>query len=163
MDNPHFDVNVHDTINSGQIFVWENYKDTWFVINGQNVIVIRQNPSEVLKLSNEAKNFFRNDDDFKDIVRSISRDKIVKKAVKHYPGLRITRQEPFQCYISFIVSANSNIPNIRCDFKNYVESLVLRLGSKKENFFFSLDLKGLQRLHCKIYKNVNWDIDQNMF
>ena len=66
MDNFHFDVNVHDTINSGQIFVWENYKDAWFVINGQNVIVIRQNPSKVLKLSNEAKNFFRNDDDFKE-------------------------------------------------------------------------------------------------
>ena len=42
MDNPHFDVNVHDTINSGQIFLWENYKDVWFVINGQNVIVMRQ-------------------------------------------------------------------------------------------------------------------------
>ncbi len=59
MDNFHFDVNVHDTINSGQIFVWENYKDAWFVINGQNVIVIRQNPSKVLKLSNEVHLLFQ--------------------------------------------------------------------------------------------------------
>ena len=135
MDNPHFDVNVHDTINSGQIFVWENYKDAWFVINGQNVIVIRQNPSKVLKLSNEAKNFFRNDDDFKDIVRSISRDKIVKKAVKRYPGLRITRQEPFQCYISFIVSANSNIPNIRLRLQKLCRKFGAKTYAEKKEFF----------------------------
>jgi len=135
MDNFHFDVNVHDTINSGQIFVWENYKDAWFVINGQNVIVIRQNPSKVLKLSNEAKNFFRNDDDFKDIVRSISRDKIVKKAVKRYPGLRITRQEPFQCYISFIVSANSNIPNIRLRLQKLCRKFGTKTYAEKREFF----------------------------
>ena len=135
MDNFHFDVNVHDTINSGQIFVWENYKDAWFVINGQNVIVIRQNPSKVLKLSNEAKNFFRNDDDFKDIVRSISRDKIVKNAVKHYPGLRITRQEPFQCYISFIVSANSNIPNIRLRLQKLCRKFGAKTYAEKREFF----------------------------
>ena len=135
MDNPHFDVNVHDTINSGQIFVWENYKNMWFVINGQNVIVIKQNPSEVLRLSDETKKFFRNDDNFKEIVRSISRDKIVKNAVKHYPGLRITRQEPFQCYISFIVSANSNIPNIRMRLQKLCRKFGAKTYVEKREFF----------------------------
>ena len=135
MDNPHFDVNVHDTINSGQIFLWENYKDVWFVINGQNVIVIRQNPSEILELSDEAKKILRNDDDFKEIVRSISRDKIVKNAVKHYPGLRITRQEPFQCYISFIISANSNIPNIRLGLQKLCRKFGAKTYVEKREFF----------------------------
>ena len=135
MDNSNFHVNVRDTINSGQTFLWENYKNVWFVINGQNVIVIRQNPSEVLKLSNEAKKFFRNDDDFKEIVRSISRDKIVKNAVKHYPGLRITRQEPFQCYISFIVSANSNIPNIRMRLQKLCRKFGAKTYVEKREFF----------------------------
>ena len=135
MDNSNFHVNVRDTINSGQIFLWENYKDVWFVINGQNVIVIRQKPSEVLELSDEAKKFFRNDDDFKEIVRSISRDKIVKNAVKHYPGLRITRQEPFQCYISFIISANSNIPNIRLGLQKLCRKFGAKTYVEKREFF----------------------------
>ena len=135
MDNFNFHVNVRDTINSGQTFLWENYKNVWFVINGQNVIVIRQNPSKVLKLSNEAKNFFRNDDNFKEIVRSMSRDKIVKNAVKHYPGLRITRQEPFQCYISFIVSANSNIPNIRLRLQKLCRKFGAKTYAEKREFF----------------------------
>ena len=135
MDNSNFHVNVRDTINSGQIFLWENYKDVWFVINGQNVIVMRQNPSEILKLSDETKKFFRNDDDFKEIVRSISRDKIVKNAVKHYPGLRVTRQEPFQCYISFIVSANSNIPNIRMRLQKLCRKFGAKTYVEKREFF----------------------------
>ena len=135
MDNSNFHVNVRDTINSGQTFLWENYKNVWFVINGQNVIVIRQNPSEVLGWSDETKKFFRNDDDFKEIVRSISRDKIVKNAVKHYPGLRITRQEPFQCYISFIVSANSNIPNIRLRLQKLCRKFGTKTYVEKREFF----------------------------
>ena len=135
MDNSNFHVNVRDTINSGQTFLWENYKNVWFVINGQNVIVIKQNPSEVLRLSDETKKFFRNDDDFKEIVRSISRDKIVKNAVKHYPGLRITRQEPFQCYISFIVSANSNIPNIRLRLQKLCRKFGTKTYAEKREFF----------------------------
>ena len=135
MDNSNFHVNVRDTLNSAQIFLWENYKDVWFVINGQNVIVMRQNPSEILKLSDETKKFFRNDDDFKEIVRSISRDKIVKNAVKHYPGLRITRQEPFKCYISFIVSANSNIPNIRLSLQKLCRKFGAKTYVEKREFF----------------------------
>ena len=135
MDNSNFHVNVRDTINSGQTFLWENYKNVWFVINGQNVIVIKQNPSEVLRLSDETKKFFRNDDDFKEIVRSISRDKIVKNAVKHYPGLRITRQEPFQCYISFIVSANSHIPNIRLRLQKLCRKFGAKTNVEKREFF----------------------------
>ena len=135
MDNSNFHVNVRDTINSGQTFLWENYKNVWFVINGQNVIVIKQNPSEVLGLSDETKKFFRNDDNFKEIVRSISRDKIVKNAVKHYPGLRITRQEPFQCYISFIVSANSNIPNIRLRLQKLCRKFGTKTNVEKREFF----------------------------
>ncbi|ABK78269.1 3-methyladenine DNA glycosylase/8-oxoguanine DNA glycosylase [Cenarchaeum symbiosum A] len=35
------------------------------------------------------------------------------KAVKKYPGLRLLRQDPFQCCISFMASSNSSIPCIR--------------------------------------------------
>ena len=57
----------------------------------------------------------------------MQKNKIVKKAIKHSPGLRITRQDPFQCYISFIVSSNSNIPNIQ----TRLEKLCHTFGEKK--------------------------------
>ncbi len=75
-------INIHETINSGQVFLWENYKNTWFGIDGYNVVVVKQKPSKILTLSKNTKNFFRSDDEFKKILKSISRDRIVKKAIK---------------------------------------------------------------------------------
>jgi len=85
----------------------------WFVIDGLDVIMAKQKPFEIITFSKTPKNFLRVADNYSNILKNITKDKIVKKASKYYPGLRVTRQDPFQCCISFIVSANSNIPNIR--------------------------------------------------
>ena len=163
MPDHHTNINIRETINSGQIFLWENYGNEWFVIDGDDIIMGKQTPFEVLTFSKMAKKFFREDDNYEKILKNITKDKIVKNATKRYPGLRVTRQDPFQCCISLLFHQIQIYQISECDFKNYVESLVLRLGLKKESFFFFLDPKCLQRLHCKIYKNVNWDIGQNMF
>ena len=113
MPDLHSDINIRETINSGQIFLWENYGNEWFVVDGQDVIMAKQIPFQVITFSKKVKNFFREDDNYENVLKNIKKDKIVKKAIIRYPGLRITRQDPFQCCISFIVSSNSNIPNIR--------------------------------------------------
>jgi N-glycosylase/DNA lyase len=61
-----------------------------------------------------------------EIIKSISKDKIVKDAVKKFQGMRILRQDPFQCLISFIVSSNSNIPKI----KFCLENITKKFGKK---------------------------------
>jgi len=127
--------NVHDTINSGQVFLWQNHENIWFGIDGQNIIQISHKPSQAVILSQKARNFLRDDDDFDKIVKSISKDKIVKEAIKHSPGLRITRQNPFQCYISFIVSANSNIAKIRLCLEKLCRRFGTKIQFKNKDFF----------------------------
>jgi N-glycosylase/DNA lyase len=46
-------------------------------------------------------------------VADISRDALVRRLVKAYPGLRLMRQEPEQCIFSFVCASNTNIPMIR--------------------------------------------------
>ena len=135
MSDYHTNVSIHDTVNSGQIFLWENFKNTWFVVNGHNVIVVKQEHFENQTLTKEVKKFFRYDDNFKKIIKNITQDKIVKKAVKLCPGLRITRQDPFQCCISFIVSANTNIPNIRTRLQKLCRKFGKRIILEKREFF----------------------------
>jgi len=127
--------NVHDTINSGQVFLWQNHENIWFGIDGQNIIQISHKPFQNIILSQKARNFLRDDDDFDKIVKSISKDKIVKEAIKHSPGLRITRQNPFQCYISFIVSANSNIAKIRLCLEKLCRRFGTKIQFKNKDFF----------------------------
>ena len=71
--------------------------------------------------------FFRFDDDFQEIKRKLSKDVILGRAIEKFPGMRILRQDPFQCYISFIVSSNSNIPNIQ----TRLQKLCMAFGEKR--------------------------------
>ena len=121
-------INLNQTINSGQVFLWEKKEEFWYGINGQDVIEISENPLKMKSLENNADRLFRFDDNIEEIFADISRDKIVKNAVKRFSGLRLLRQDPFQCYISFIVSSNSNIQNI----KNCLKKICINFGEKTE-------------------------------
>jgi len=135
MPDLHTDINIRETINSGQIFLWENYGNEWFVIDGDDIIMGKQTPFEVLTFSKMAKKFFREDDNYEKILKNITKDKIVKNATERYPGLRVTRQDPFQCCISFIISSNSNIPNIRMRLQKLCRKFGTKVRFEKREFF----------------------------
>ena len=165
MPELHTDINIRETINSGQIFLWENYSDAWFVIDGHDIIMTKQTPFEITTLSKKPKNFFREDDNYGKILKNITKDKIVKKANKHYPGLRVTRQDPFQCCISFIISANSNIPNIRTRLQKLCRKFGTKARFQKREFFLFPEPKRLanatlQELNeCKLGYRAKYVLD----
>jgi len=127
-----FEINIDDTINSGQVFLWKKINSKWYGVDGKKILILED------KLDVKSKNihnFFRFDDDFQRIKKQLSKDKVMKKAINNFPGMRILRQDPFQCYISFIVSSNSNIPNIQ----TRLQKLSQKFGEKKivdKNEFF---------------------------
>ena len=135
MPDHHTNINIRETINSGQIFLWENYGNEWFVIDGDDIIMGKQTPFEVLTFSKMAKKFFREDDNYEKILKNITKDKIVKNATERYPGLRVTRQDPFQCCISFIISSNSNIPNIRMRLQKLCRKFGTKVRFEEREFF----------------------------
>ena len=105
-----FELNLDDTINSGQVFLWRKINSGWHGVDGKRILILR----DELDVENKViHNFFRFNDDFQNIKKRLSKDKVLKKAIESFPGMRILRQNPFQCYISFIISSNSNIPNIQ--------------------------------------------------
>jgi N-glycosylase/DNA lyase len=120
-----FTIDVDNSINSGQVFLWQKSKENWYGIDGQNILKINQR-GKIKSISNIKTNFFRKNDDVENIIKSISKDETIKKAVKEYEGLRIFNQDPFQCMISFIISSNSNIQKI----KNSLEKISKKFGTK---------------------------------
>lgn len=48
-------------------------------------------------------------------------DPFLRDAVKYCRGLRLLRQEPFETLISFIISANNNIPKIKMSIEDLCE------------------------------------------
>ena len=139
-----YTINVENSINSGQVFLWKKNEKYWYGVNGQDVLKI-DNSGNIKSYQNNKIDFFRKKDDIEKIIKSISKDSVTKEAVKQYLGLRILEQDPFQCLISFITSSNSNIQKI----KNSLEKISKKFGTKiifqNQEFFLFPEPKKLAK------------------
>ena len=137
-------INVENSINSGQVFLWKKNKEFWNGVNGDDVLSIDKK-GNINSYQNFKIDFFRQNDNLEKIIKSISKDKTVKMAVKKFQGLRILRQDPFQCLISFIVSSNSNIPKIKNNLENISKKFGKKIKFHNQEFFLFPNPKKLAK------------------
>ncbi len=106
----------------------------WFsgVIRG-NFVKIRQTSQGVEFISGPApeadmipvlQDYLRLDDDLEQVYAEICRDDRVAAMVDRYPGLRILRQEPWECLVAYVCSANNSIRQIH----NNMEAMAGSMG-----------------------------------
>ena len=129
-----FSIDIDNSINSGQVFLWEKCGSDWYGINGQDILKINKN-AVIKSIQNSKTDFFRKKDNMQEIIKSISKDKTVKKAIKQYEGLRIFKQDPFQCVISFIISSNSNIQKIKTSLEKITKKFGVKVEIQNKEFF----------------------------
>ncbi len=135
-------INLENTINSGQVFLWKKQDRFWYGVNGQDVLRIDES-GQIQSYQNDKIDFFRRKDNLEKIIKSISKDKITKFAVRKYLGLRLLRQDPFQCFISFIVSSNSNIQKIKSNLENLSEKFGVEIEFDKKTFHMFPESKAI--------------------
>ena len=87
------------------------------------------------------KDYLRLQDDLSAIYGSIHRDERVGAGIDRYPGMRLLRQDPWECLVSFICSANNNIQRISANVEAMCESFgrPLVLGGRVRNTFPSAE------------------------
>lgn len=106
--------NLDATLCCGQVFRWNRKDDWWYGVAKNKTIKIRQINSGIESSMDEdfITNYFGLDDDLQKISAEISKDTHIKKALRHFWGLRIIRQDPWECLISYICATYKNIPAI---------------------------------------------------
>jgi N-glycosylase/DNA lyase len=62
---------------------------------------------------NFIENYLRLDDDLTAIMSKINKDEHMKQAISRFYGLRLCRQEPWECLISYICATYKSIPAIK--------------------------------------------------
>jgi N-glycosylase/DNA lyase len=111
--NP-FDLEL--TLCCGQAFRWERHGEWWYGVVGEKVFKVRQAGDE-LEFENVDEGFVRNyfglSDNLREILSQISKDTHIKRVVEAFNGLRILRQNPWECLISYICATYKNISAIR--------------------------------------------------
>jgi N-glycosylase/DNA lyase len=104
------------TLESGQFFRWTRQGDEDFAVHtGPRLFRVRQG-EECLEVEGAmpetVAEFFSLDHDLAAIEEALRRDPKMRPALDAYPGLRIIRQDPWECAAAFILSIASNIPRI---------------------------------------------------
>ncbi len=110
------------TLASGQCFRWKRQSDGWWVgVVGGTVLGIRQDSDRFSWWSypgqagteETLRNYFQLDIDLGEIVRRISEaDPAAGEAARRWSGLRLLRQEPEECVLSFVCSTANSVPRI---------------------------------------------------
>ncbi|MGQ9530429.1 MAG: DNA-3-methyladenine glycosylase family protein [Candidatus Bathycorpusculaceae bacterium] len=114
--DPSCSFNLNLTLCCGQAFRWNKQGEWWYGVVEGKVLKIRQIGNE-LEFENAdvdfVKNYFGLYDNLPEILTKISKDKHIKRAVEMFNGLRIIRQNPWECLISYICATYKNISAIK--------------------------------------------------
>jgi N-glycosylase/DNA lyase len=114
--------NITETLECGQCFRYEKIgENKYHIIAFSKSLHIHQTKEKTVFSKTSIKEFkeiwipyFDLNNNYQNIKETLSsNDTIMRDAVQFAPGIRILRQDPWECLISFIISQNNNIPRIR--------------------------------------------------
>jgi N-glycosylase/DNA lyase len=117
---PAKDYNLGATLNSGQVFRWRQQGDFWIGVVGNKYARLRQCPDGIfaeteveLQSWDWLREFLQTDVDLEKILETFPNDEPMYRAMTACRGLRILRQQPWECLASFILSSTKQIVQIR--------------------------------------------------
>ena len=108
---------LSNTLECGQFFRFTHVADTYLVQTSNQIFSLRQKGDLLFYEGVEESvliKFFRLDEDLDFILNEIDRDPVVHKAIQEYQGMRLIRQDPWECLLSFLCSSAKAVPHIRC-------------------------------------------------
>ena len=129
--------NLQHIFDCGQCFRWnENEDGSYTGVVKENVINIKMVNDDVYVKSfgkDDLKKlfyyYFDMDRDYEQIKKSLRKiDEHMEKSIMYGDGIRLLNQDLWETIISFIISANNNIPRI----KGIIERISKRYGNKIE-------------------------------
>jgi N-glycosylase/DNA lyase len=140
---PYF--SLKHTLECGQFFRFTKVLDTYIVQSSDRIFSLRQRRGSLFYEGVEEPflvKFFRLDDELDSIEKEIDQDPVIHQAIKKYRGMRLIRQDPWECLLSFLCSSAKTIPHIR----SMIE--VLCQCSGKRVFWGNYMSYGFPEPHC---------------
>ena len=106
--------------NGSPVVVQGNFINIRRISDG--VLEVQGGPAPDACIAELLRSYLRLDEDIEAIYTDISkRDRKIAELVRKYRGLRILRQEPWECLVSYICSGNNSVAQIS------------RLGKRQRN------------------------------
>lgn len=123
--------NLGATLNSGQAFRWMPIGEAWEGVVGNRWVRLDTCPEGLIAEAmgpvtdwSWLTHYLQSETRLEHILATFPRDAAMKAAVRTCGGLRLLRQDPWECLASFILSSTKQIVQIR----QIIEELCLRFG-----------------------------------
>ena len=156
-------IDLDGTVTCGQIFRYEKEVDnSYTIILSDRVINIKKDKNDLVITSNKEKdleNVIRNyfdlnrsyDEMDKEILKS---DNTLEDMVKGCAGYKIINQPNFECAISYILSANNGVPQIRNSLNLISEKYGEKIIFNEREYYLFPSVQKLKNVLPEDYRNL---------
>ena len=154
---------LKDIFDCGQCFRWKEMEDGSYTgIFRHNVMNVKKVGNDVIfkgiceeNITDEVEKYFDLNRDYNSIKKTLSKiDTYMKNSIEYGKGIRILNQDLWETIISFIISANNNIPRI----KGIVERMSKKYGDKivfdGEEYYTFPSPEQLKDVSVEDYRNL---------
>lgn len=134
---PLADYDLEATLDSGQAFRWQRRGHAWEGVLGRRWVQLRHDAARGVVVANTAQpetdwrwltHYLQLEVNLGDVLAVFPQDVPLQTAVQECRGLRLLRQDPWECLASFILSSTKQIVQIR----QIVAALAEGLGERVE-------------------------------
>lgn len=144
---------IKDIFDCGQCFRWNEEEDRSYTgVFGNNILNVKKQGDNIIfeglcdgAIEKIVYDYFDLKTDYKEIKSRLSKiDEFLKSSTEYGQGIRILNQDLWETIISFIISANNNIPRI----KGIIERISKKYGKtyeyKGKEYYTFPDMKALR-------------------
>lgn len=138
----------------GQCFRWNMLVDGSYTgIIKAGVINVKQDGKDFIftgnvegKLEDIVKDYFDLETDYAKIKERLSKvDEYLRESIKFGDGIRILNQDLWECIISFIISANNNIPRIKKIIDKISKTYGKKVVFREEEYYLFPSIEELSK------------------
>ena len=147
------DFNIKHILECGQVFRFKPTEFGYKLYAGEHKadIICQKGTTKIFcKYPKFFENYFDLKKDYAKIKSDLKSDELVKKGIDFGFGIRILKQDPIETIISFIISANNNIPRI----KTIIENICLHYGTKINDYYTFPTLDQLNKIPLEFFKEI---------
>lgn len=154
---------LRDIFECGQCFRWEREEDNSYtgIVDGNiinvkktDIIIFSGLKKKEADIEELIKEYFDLDRDYEEIKSKLSKiDDNMKIAISYCPGIRILNQDLWEMILSYIISANNNIPRIKKIINAISEKFGKKIEYKGKAYYSFPSLKELENASAIDFRN----------
>ena len=146
------DFNIEHILECGQVFRYKNLNNCYEVYSLNHKATIFSQKVVTICCDDEKyfEKYFDLKRDYGKIKLALKKDSLVNNAIDFGYGIRILNQDKIETIISFIISANNNIPRI----KQIIESICVNYGENMGDYYAFPTLDSLAKIPMEFFTKI---------